>query len=74
VGGIPEVVEDNVTGLLTPPGDADGLTQALQSLIQDAPRRQEMGRAAQIRARRYFSADVIVPMYESLYRRVQSPK
>jgi len=70
VGGIPEVVEDNVTGLLAPPGDADGLTQALQSLIQDAGRRREMGQAAQIRARRHFSADVIVPMYESLYRRV----
>jgi glycosyltransferase involved in cell wall biosynthesis len=70
VGGIPEVVEDNVTGLLAPPGDADALTQALQSLIQDSARRREMGQAAQIRARRHFSADVIVPMYESLYRRV----
>jgi len=70
VGGIPEVVEENVTGLLAPPGDAEGLAQAIQSLCQDARRRREMGQAAQIRARRYFSAEVIVPMYESLYRRV----
>jgi len=70
VGGIPEVVEDNVTGLLAPPGDVDALTQALQGLIQDAGRRRAMGQAAQFRARRHFSADVIVPMYESLYRRV----
>jgi N-acetyl-alpha-D-glucosaminyl L-malate synthase BshA len=70
VGGIPEVVEDNITGLLAPPGDAEGLSQAVQSLIRDPRRRQEMGQAAQIRARRHFSADVIVPIYESLYRRV----
>jgi glycosyltransferase involved in cell wall biosynthesis len=63
-------VEENVTGLLAPPGDAEGLAQAIQSLCQDARRRREMGQAAQIRARRYFSAEVIVPMYESLYRRV----
>jgi len=70
VGGIPEVVEDTVTGLLAPPGDAEALAQALQSLIQDPHRRREMGHAAQNRARRHFSADVIVPMYESLYRRI----
>jgi L-malate glycosyltransferase len=70
VGGIPEVVEDNVTGLLAAPGDAEGLAEALQDLIQDPRRRREMGQAALNRAKRHFSADVIVPMYESLYWRV----
>jgi N-acetyl-alpha-D-glucosaminyl L-malate synthase BshA len=70
VGGIPEVVEENVTGLLAPRGDADSLARALQSLIRDTSLRREMGQAAQIRAHRYFSAEVIVPKYESLYRRV----
>ena len=46
VGGIPEVVEDNVTGLLAAPGDAEGLAEALQDLIQDPRRRREMGQAA----------------------------
>lgn len=70
VGGVPEVVEDDVTGLLAPPGDADALARAVQILIDDLPRRQKMGHAAQARARQLFSADAIVPIYESLYRRV----
>ena len=70
VGGIPEVVEDGVTGILVPFGDVDGLAAAVEGLIADPARRAEMGRAAQDRARRLFSADAIVPKYEALYRRV----
>jgi len=70
VGGIPEVIEDNATGLLVPFGDAGALAGAVEGLIQDPSRRIGMGRAAQHRARERFSADVIVPRYEALYRRV----
>jgi N-acetyl-alpha-D-glucosaminyl L-malate synthase BshA len=72
VGGIPEVIEDNVTGLLAPAGDAGALARALESLIEDTPRRITMGHAAQQRARTKFSASVIVPQYEALYRRVSA--
>ena len=68
VGGIPEVIENNVSGLLAPAGDADALARAVESLIQDPARRKALGRAAQSRARAHFSADVIVPKYEALYR------
>ncbi len=70
VGGIPEVVEDDVTGLLVPAEDPAALARAVESLIKDPARRAAMGRAAQQRAREKFSADVIVPRYEALYRRV----
>jgi N-acetyl-alpha-D-glucosaminyl L-malate synthase BshA len=70
VGGIPEVVEHDATGLLLPVGDADAFARAVESLIQDPARRAALGRAAQRRARERFSADVIVPRYEALYRRV----
>jgi N-acetyl-alpha-D-glucosaminyl L-malate synthase BshA len=70
VGGIPEVVEDGVTGLLVSSGDADTLARAVESLIKDPIRRSALGRAAQDRARERFSAEVIVPRYEALYRRV----
>jgi glycosyltransferase involved in cell wall biosynthesis len=69
-GGIPEVVEDNVSGLLLPSDDPDALTRAIESLIQDPKRRMTMGQAAQRRARERFSAEVIVPRYEALYRSV----
>jgi N-acetyl-alpha-D-glucosaminyl L-malate synthase BshA len=72
VGGIAEVVEDKLTGLLAPSGDADALARAVQGLIEDTGRRDEMGRAARERARELFSAEAIVPRYEALYRRVCS--
>jgi N-acetyl-alpha-D-glucosaminyl L-malate synthase BshA len=70
VGGIPEVVEDKESGLLVPPGDAAALAGALEGLIQNEPRRRALGSAAQARARERFSAEVIVPRYEALYRRL----
>ena len=70
VGGIPEVVEDGVSGLLTPAGDIGALTSGLEALIHDEPRRRALGEAARTRARARFSADVIVPRYEALYRRL----
>ena len=69
VGGIPEVIEDNVTGLLAPPGNPDSLARAVECLVRDATRRTALGRAAKARAQEIFSAQVIVPRYEALYRR-----
>jgi L-malate glycosyltransferase len=70
VGGIPEVVEDKITGLLTPFGDSETMARATENLIQNATLRIKMGRAAQARAREKFSARVIVSRYETLYQRV----
>jgi len=70
VGGIPEVVEDNQSSLLIPFGDVAALAGALEGLIDDKIRRSALGRAAQARARERFSAEVIVPRYEALYRRL----
>ncbi|HKW29221.1 MAG TPA: N-acetyl-alpha-D-glucosaminyl L-malate synthase BshA, partial [Verrucomicrobiae bacterium] len=71
-GGIPEVVEDGVSGLLVPSAEPDALARAIESLIREPKRRLVMGEAAQRRAWERFSADAIVPRYEALYRRVCS--
>jgi L-malate glycosyltransferase len=70
VGGIPEVVQDKISGLLMPFGDCEKLGRAVQSLIQNATLRRELGLAAKRRAHDEFSVSVIVPRYEALYRRV----
>jgi N-acetyl-alpha-D-glucosaminyl L-malate synthase BshA len=70
VGGIPEVIEDNASGMLVPFGDAEALARSIESLIRDPQRRRALGNAAKSRARELFSADAIVPKYEALYRRV----
>ena len=72
VGGIPEVVEDNVSGILVHSDNPDALANELNGLIRDPARRAAMGLAAQRRAREHFSAEAIVPRYESLYRRLCS--
>jgi N-acetyl-alpha-D-glucosaminyl L-malate synthase BshA len=70
VGGIPEVVEDNVTGVLVSSDQPDEMARAVEGLMQEPTRRAAMGQAAQRRARERFAAEVIVPQYEALYRRV----
>jgi L-malate glycosyltransferase len=69
VGGIPEVIEDGVSGVLVPFGDVDAYAAAVTDLIQDPARRAALGRAAKQRARDHFSAAAIVPCYEKLYCR-----
>ena len=70
VGGIPEVVQDGVSGVLVDSADAASLACAVENLIADPACRAALGRAARHRARERFSADVIVPRYEALYHRV----
>jgi N-acetyl-alpha-D-glucosaminyl L-malate synthase BshA len=70
VGGIPEVVDHNTTGLLVPFGNVDALAGAVQSLLQDPAHRKNLGKAGLRVATEKFSAGVIVPRYEALYRRV----
>jgi L-malate glycosyltransferase len=70
VGGIPEVLQDKITGLLIPFGDTEKMALAAEELIRNPARRETLGRAAQLRARTEFSANVIVPRYEALYHRL----
>lgn len=72
VGGIPEVIEDGVSGVLVASDEAHDLAAAMDALLGDEGRRRSMGAAARTRARGHFSADVIVPRYEAVYRRVCS--
>jgi N-acetyl-alpha-D-glucosaminyl L-malate synthase BshA len=73
VGGIPEVVDDGVSGLLAAPRDVGELTRAVERLIGDPALRAAMGHAARRTAREKFSADRIVPRYIELYERVCNP-
>jgi glycosyltransferase involved in cell wall biosynthesis len=53
VGGIPEVIEDEVNGLLVPPGDPAALASALRRLASDRVLRERMARAAGERRERW---------------------
>ena len=70
VGGIPEVVDDGVTGLLVPPDDPAALADALNLLLCDPGRAEAMGQAGRERAVTEFSWETVaaqtVTLYESL--------
>jgi glycosyltransferase involved in cell wall biosynthesis len=54
LSGIPELVEDNGTGLLVPPGDARALSRAIQRLLLDPPLRCRLALAARDKVVREF--------------------
>lgn len=68
VGGIPELVTDGADGLLIHPGDRAALADALSTLIGDAARRMELGRAARARIEERYSDRVILPQLHAIYR------
>jgi glycosyltransferase involved in cell wall biosynthesis len=72
IGGIPELVNDRVTGLLFEPGNADELRIHLDCLMGDAERRAQMGAAGRIRVERDFSLEKhnaeLMAVYQSLVR------
>jgi len=67
VGGIPDIVEDGRTGLLVVPDDAEAAAQAMQKLLSDAHRWQELAQAGMTSARTY-DWQGIVERYEEIYR------
>jgi glycosyltransferase involved in cell wall biosynthesis len=67
VGGIPDLVEDGVHGLLVPPRDPSALALALARLLRDPEARSELGRNARERQRREFDIGVVVARVEALY-------
>ena len=68
-GGLPEVVDDGVNGILEPVGSVEAMGRRAVELLRDSVRHGAMRDAAIAKARSY-SADRIVPMYEALYQEV----
>jgi glycosyltransferase involved in cell wall biosynthesis len=71
-GGLPEVVQHGVTGLVVPRGDAGALAEAIGSLLADPERRTAMGRAGRERALRLFDWDRTAEQFERIYAEVRA--
>ena len=69
IGGLTDILVDGQTGLLVPPGDVQGLREAIQCLLDDAGRRHDMGMIAKQRVVA-FQANSVVPRIEEVYRKV----
>lgn len=71
-GGIPELVEEEVTGILVNPGDATGLASSVRALISDPERRSRMGAAARIAAQSW-TMEAMTESYYQLYEELAAP-
>jgi glycosyltransferase involved in cell wall biosynthesis len=68
VGGVPSVVSDGLSGLLSPAGDAEALSRSIERLIGDAPLRQSLGEAGKQDVFGRYGLDRLVDDIDRLYR------
>ena len=69
-GGIPEIVEDGVNGLLVPPRDHHAMAEAIVRALKDAGLRRRMGDAGFARVRERFTVERMVAGTAEVYARV----
>ena len=67
IGGVPEEVQDGVTGSIVPPGNSAALGKALLDMLENPERAQAMGKAGRKRIEHVFSMDGMLRQHEELY-------
>jgi glycosyltransferase involved in cell wall biosynthesis len=68
-GGVPELIEQEITGLLAPPGNTQALADALARLAQDPDLRRALGRAAREQAAS-FGVERMIGAYAQFFERL----
>jgi alpha-maltose-1-phosphate synthase len=72
ISSMPEVIEDRVTGILCQTDSVDEFVRACQLLADSPSMRNSYGEGARHRAEKFFSEQVVVPQYTSLYEKLAS--
>jgi glycosyltransferase involved in cell wall biosynthesis len=67
VGGLPEAIEEGVTGLLVPAGDVAALRDAMAVILEDPTRGKALGDAGRARVAAHFRAAEMIRRVESIY-------
>jgi N-acetyl-alpha-D-glucosaminyl L-malate synthase BshA len=70
VGGVPELIDDGITGLLYEVGDIDGMASGALSLLKDRDRLNAMRDAGRKTAQKRFCSTLVVPHYVRYYKQV----
>jgi N-acetyl-alpha-D-glucosaminyl L-malate synthase BshA len=70
VGGVAELIDDGVTGLLYPVGDVDAMAHGALGLLKDKARMEAMREAGRKTAQSRFCASLVVPQYVRYYEAV----
>lgn len=74
VGGVPDLVQDGVTGYLVPPGDPGALAAAILRVLEARDRAIAMGQAGRQVAREKYSVERLISDTESLYNRLAASR
>ncbi len=72
VGGIPEIVNEGIDGLLAPPANAEALADTITDLLNDSTLRQRMAGAGREKVVGKFRFEDMVRSYEVVYQRLSS--
>jgi N-acetyl-alpha-D-glucosaminyl L-malate synthase BshA len=67
VGGVPELIDDGVTGLLYPVGDVEAMAQGALGLLKDKASMEAMREAGRKTAQSRFCSSLVVPQYLRYY-------
>jgi N-acetyl-alpha-D-glucosaminyl L-malate synthase BshA len=70
VGGVPELIDDGVTGLLYPVGDVDAMSLGVLGLLTDRSRLEAMRDAGRKNAQKRFCSSLVVPHYVRYYEQI----
>ena len=70
VGGIPEVIQDGVDGLLVAPGAVPALVRAIAKLLAQPALRESMGKAAQRKVARHYASERVMERIDAVYREI----
>ena len=70
VGGVPELIDDGVSGLLYPVGDVEAMAEGAIGLLKDRNRLEVMRDEARKTARSRFCATLVLPLYVKYYEQV----
>jgi L-malate glycosyltransferase len=70
VGGVPELIEDNVNGMLFDVGDVDAMAAGATALLRNPERHEAMRDAARRTAQTHFCSTLVVPQYVEFYEEI----
>ena len=74
VGGIPDLIDQGINGLLVRPGNVKELAEALEEVLSDRKFARQMGREGRKRIKGQFSADAMVQSIDRVYRELLARK
>jgi glycosyltransferase involved in cell wall biosynthesis len=70
IGGVPELVEEGISGYLVPPGRPEPLAKAILKMLGDSEKMQSMGAAGYERVRREFTFEAQTEKLEAIYHQM----